>query len=279
MKEPPLDLEYARALAHELFELERQAEEHCAVLRLDPNKTAAAYEQCTAVAPSANTSVERLQFISAALLLGQIKSRKVAEKDQSTFLKMIKIKADLHKNHVYPVVHAVMPAVSHPLLARELGLSITTNPISQPTSDNFPSILPATPFALKDILADARIPTTLEDISDYHRNPDRLFDNIFDSDEEGELKVSSILSSGRALEAKLFYVVFADEGPEANSQSGLWIRFPYRNPMANFLENIAGPAESLLAYVADRTNSLARYSVPSATVGLRDWHVQLGVDR
>ncbi|KAJ7126823.1 hypothetical protein C8R44DRAFT_733548 [Mycena epipterygia] len=151
------ELQYAQTLGQELFDLERQVEEHAAILRLDPNKTAAVYEEYSATAPPVGfmpTSDARdaylnealrivtepvhtflqygiTQYVSAAMFISRIKTMQAAEKSQAVFLKVLKIKADLHANHQYATVHAAMPAVPHPFLARELGLP--TSSISQPS--------------------------------------------------------------------------------------------------------------------------------------------------
>lgn len=131
------------------------------------------------------------------------------------------------KNHVYEVVHPVIPSNLHPLLAQELGLGQPNSTQPQTTSDSaiyskpanpsidYPFVLPASPFTFEEIATFNRSPILPDDIIQYRRDPDSLFGCTFfssDSEDAGAFRVSAVMSTSD--QGKLFYVVFADEGPQ-----------------------------------------------------------------
>jgi hypothetical protein len=55
-------VEAARILAEKVFEWEKKCEEHCAILRQDPNQMTAAYLECARDAPPIGTLPPRDQW-------------------------------------------------------------------------------------------------------------------------------------------------------------------------------------------------------------------------
>ncbi|KAJ7145927.1 hypothetical protein C8R44DRAFT_972872 [Mycena epipterygia] len=243
----PLSLAQRQAeeLAKKLFNWERQVEEHCVILRVEPNRYAEAYVEYAATAPpvgftpprgefdnyiteaelalenDCTTFLDHLKFVNSAMLLCQVKTIQASEGDHATYLEMGRIRAELHKNHVYEAVHPVFPSNPHPLLAQELGLGQPNSTQPQTALENpanhyleYSLVLPACPFTFDEIATFNRSPLLPDDIVQYRKDPDSLFDYTFfssDSEDAGAFRVSAIMTTSD--QGKLFYVVFADEGP------------------------------------------------------------------
>ncbi|KAE9408906.1 hypothetical protein BT96DRAFT_913606 [Gymnopus androsaceus JB14] len=130
----------------ELFDLERLTEEHAAILRQDPNRYAAAYEQYTASAPPVaflplpeqtesytrateeiarkerKEFVDHVAVVCACMFLCRVKALAYAGENQKLFLEAAALKTKLHREHIYAPSHTVIPPNPHPLLVKELGL-------------------------------------------------------------------------------------------------------------------------------------------------------------
>jgi hypothetical protein len=112
-------------------------------------------------------------------------------------------------------------------LAKQMGVPIHSTPTTTLPPITLPASAPSTRHPLvvpADDFTSASIPTsyatakvTLEDLNRLRRNPDPLLDGGMFMSGEGEVfKVVSISTIAKAGgRDKLFYVSFADEGPEA----------------------------------------------------------------
>jgi hypothetical protein len=128
--------------------------------------------------------------------------------------------------HTYAPSYLVIPADPHPTLVRELGLNGQTpswqknapQPSLSPEEfeDDPPLVLAARAFAVKDVIAASRVAVSSDELAAYKCNPDQLPAIYFLSSatpgEEEAFRLSSILLWKKE---KFYYVVFADEGPEA----------------------------------------------------------------
>ena len=129
-------------------------------------------------------------------------------------------------HHHYTVVHTTIPQDPHPLLIQELGLNGNSAPLpltpapADPVEFEYPVILPGHPFSFKSIASCSRVPLSQDEVNGYRHNPDLIHNFTFVSatakDGTEAFQVSAILAIAKE---KLFYLVFADEGPEAVSYS------------------------------------------------------------
>ncbi|KAJ7780665.1 hypothetical protein DFH07DRAFT_793094 [Mycena maculata] len=242
-KEQPLSLDQqdAAALAQKIFEWEILSEEHAAVLRSDPNQLSEVHDQCAVNTPpvgsfpprdqfdscidkaeldlkiTATTFSERLRAISNCLFLCRVHMMLAAEKDYAMYLEMKRIRSALHNQH-YGATETILPPQLHPLLAKDLThprrLQAPTPIANDPLQ--YPMTLPARSLTFEEIGNATRVKVTGTAVAGYQRNPDCLPGHVFVSESsEGveAFRVSSILTTEN--KKTLFYLVFADEGPEA----------------------------------------------------------------
>ena|ERR1700761_2428210 len=83
----------------------------------------------------------------------------------------------------------------------------------------YPAVLPARSLTIEEI-GDVRVKVDAVDIEKYRQKPDYLPDQIFVSASSGEIeafRVSAILTT--EAKEKLYYLVFAGDGPEAYGHS------------------------------------------------------------
>ncbi|KAJ7246551.1 hypothetical protein B0H12DRAFT_1126108 [Mycena haematopus] len=248
-----------QALAEQIFGWELLVEEHAAILRADPNQYATVYEAYVDNAPpiaflpprddwqssikdckdiltrlqGCTSFSDRLMVVNACSYLCRIHLIISSEEDYKAYLEMQRIKSSL-QNAYYSqpqfqqrfLSPTPVPSDPHPLLVRELGLGVSalTTAIT-PAVPSFPTEMPAASFSF-DSLADLpRIPVTADDIAQYRQNPDSLLHSVFvcnseDSEDGPEaFQVSSMLTTQTA--GRLFYIVFADEGPSAVCHSAV----------------------------------------------------------
>jgi hypothetical protein len=107
-----------------------------------------------------------------------------------------------------------LPATLHPFLAQELRTVIDTSP--SPSTPRYPLVLPANPFTSDSVQHRARTRVTPELVKSYRRNPEPLSSQTFVSSDDEFFQVASWVTAGRGkAKETLFYVVFANKGPEA----------------------------------------------------------------
>ncbi|KAJ6494912.1 hypothetical protein DFH09DRAFT_1206226 [Mycena vulgaris] len=231
----------AEELAQKIFKWEIISEEHAAVLRSDPNQLAEVYAQCEVNTPPigsfpprdqlasciaaaelelqsmATTFSERLKAISSCLFLCRATMMLAAEDDYAVYLEMKAKRSALHNQHSYDTSQTTLPSQLHPLLAN--ALAPPRRSVSTPAANDhplqYPIGLPGRSFTFDEIGNAARVQVTGAAIAEYRRNPDRLPEEAFVSESPEGLeafRVSSILSTEN--QDKLFYLVFANEGPE-----------------------------------------------------------------
>ncbi|KAJ7080746.1 hypothetical protein B0H15DRAFT_953350 [Mycena belliarum] len=235
-------LNIAHDIGQAVFEWERLTEEHSAVLRQHPNELAVAYEELERVAPSnvlpprgdwdrciedlartlepkAVDIMDRLKAVSVLYFLCRLSMMK-AGLDPVVLLEMLRFKTSLHNNFTYEKVEMRLPARAdmHPYLAKQLGMApveTAPTPVTAPSS-LYPLVMPAVPFTVASVRHHTRTPVTAEDITRFRRNPDPLVAGIFISAETETFQVASMVVVARGDgRDRLFYLTFADEGPEA----------------------------------------------------------------
>ncbi|KAJ7044897.1 hypothetical protein C8F04DRAFT_1069939 [Mycena alexandri] len=231
-------LKIAHDIGQAVFEWERLTEEHSAVLRQHPNELAVAYEELERVAPSnvlpprddwdrciedlaralepkAVDIMGRLKAVSVLYFLCRLSMMKAGE-DPVVLLEMMRFKTSLHNNFTYEKVEMRLPARAdmHPYLAKQLGIAPVETPSTPSSLD--PLVMPADPFTAASVRHHIRTPVTAEEITRFRRNPDPLLAGIFISAETEAFQVASmvVVARGDGWD-RLFYLAFADEGPEA----------------------------------------------------------------
>ncbi|KAF9000808.1 hypothetical protein BDZ89DRAFT_694084 [Hymenopellis radicata] len=239
----PTERALVEKLGQKIFDWQRLAEEHFAVLRTDPNAYAEAWQRYAAKAPQIGTIPTRDKY-EEHISLGE----KLLEKECVTFYDHVEAANTLaylcrlqltltsefrwpvqkaireyvtarHANHQYAFSHAVIPENPHPLLREFFGGRGPDTPTSSvppaPPADEYPLVLPGQPFSWSDILQYPRESMLPTEVAFYKTNPGPLSELTFTtSGEMGDeaFRVSSFLTIGTE---KIFYLVFADEGAEA----------------------------------------------------------------
>ncbi|KAJ7821531.1 hypothetical protein B0H14DRAFT_2830952 [Mycena olivaceomarginata] len=227
----------AEELAQKIFKWEVMTEEHAAVLRSDPNQLAEVYTQCAVNTPpvgsfpprdqlagciakaeldlqiAATTFSERLTAISNCLFLCRATMMLAAEDDYAVFLEM--------KRKAFRLTAHLCRSDQHPYDTSQTELASPRRPqMSTPAANDhqlqYPTALPARSLTFDEIGNAARVEVTTAAYAGYRRNYDHLLNEIFVSESsEGieAFRVSSILITEN--QERLFYLVFAGEGPEA----------------------------------------------------------------
>jgi hypothetical protein len=119
-----------------------------------------------------------------------------------------------------------LPATLHPFLAQELRTVIDTSPSpSTPALARYPLVLPADPFTSDSVQHRARTRVTPELVKSYRRNPEPLSSQTFVSSDDEFFQVASWVTEGRGkAKETLYYVVFANKGPEAVCHSDTFFK-------------------------------------------------------
>jgi hypothetical protein len=121
------------------------------------------------------------------------------------------------QQHQYAPSHTAVPPDPHPVLARDLGLGVstTTEKPAPSTEPLYPAFLPGVAFTL-EAFSDKPRSAVSHDAFKY--NPDNIHKSIFISHGDGKymqgFRVAFILMAGKD---RIFYVVFAGEGSGAVS--------------------------------------------------------------
>ncbi|KAJ7216580.1 hypothetical protein GGX14DRAFT_562144 [Mycena pura] len=246
----PDERELARTIAQQIFGWEVLCEEHFAVLRQNMNDYAAAHEQLEEqqtpsafpprdqwdrvveeLARTLEPKAVRVKAVAALLFLVRISFMKAAENNKVA-LEVLRIRNQLHEanRENVPRVEMVLPPAGqmNPSLAKLLGVPVekatptTALPVNLPPSapsTRFPLVVPADDFTSASIqpVNPLNAQVSREELSRYRWNPDPLLDDAIFRSAEGEVfKVTAITTVAKVGgRDRLFYVTFADEGPEA----------------------------------------------------------------
>ncbi|KAJ7781507.1 hypothetical protein B0H16DRAFT_622284 [Mycena metata] len=238
-------LQLARTVAQQTFDWELLAEEHYAVLRQNMNEYAAAYEEverhdtpsafprpdqleeCMAslertLEPKAVTAIERVRATHTLMFLSRLSIMRASE-NFAVGLEVLRMRTALQYSHrdKYVKVDMVLPprAEMHPYLAKQLGLPPFQPPVAIPPSTpaaRYPIAVPADAFTSASVQHTQLMLLTPEDVMGFRQNPDPLVGCTYLSPGHKYFKLAAtmLIASGDGRE-KLFYVVFADNGPEA----------------------------------------------------------------
>ncbi|KAJ7089776.1 hypothetical protein B0H15DRAFT_271362 [Mycena belliarum] len=169
--------------------------------------------------PKAVDIMDRVKAVSVLYFLCRLSMMKAGE-DPAVFLEMMRFKTSLHNNVTYEKVEMRLPARAdmHPYLAKQLGMAPVETPSAPVTvpSSLYPLVMPAHPFTAASIHHHIRTSLTAQDIARFRQDPDPLLAGIFISAESDIFQVASMAVVARENGMdRLFYLAFADEGPEA----------------------------------------------------------------
>ncbi|KAJ7216579.1 hypothetical protein GGX14DRAFT_562142 [Mycena pura] len=173
----------------------------------------------------------RLKAVATLLFLTRISLLKAGE-DTNVYLEVLRIRNQLQyqNRENMPRVEMVLPPAGqmNPSLAKLIGAPVenatptTTLPVNLPPSapsTRLPLVIPADNFTSASIqpVNPLNAQVSWEELNRYRRNPDPLLDDAIFRSAEGEVfKVTAITTVAKVGgRDRLFYVTFADEGPEA----------------------------------------------------------------
>ncbi|KAJ7225970.1 hypothetical protein GGX14DRAFT_556708 [Mycena pura] len=228
----------AEKLAQKIFQWERLAEEHGAVLRSDENQLAGAYLECKAnMSPvgslpppeqlasciakaerdlevPATTFPQHIMAVCNCAFFCRVTLDAAAGEDYEMFMESRRLCALLHEQHF-----KANPQI--PLIPLNLAIpprNETIGNIQERESIDYPIMLPARSLTFEEFGNATHVKVSGADIECYRQNPYGLLGRVFFSenwDGEGEklFRVSTIMTTED--QGHLFYLVFAGEGPEA----------------------------------------------------------------
>ena len=91
--------------------------------------------------------------------------------------------------------------------------AVATHVSSEPTPSDYPTTLPARAFKSNEVMNLPRISLQMTELIQYQRRPELLQRETFVSFNEDEVfRIPVFITAGQE---RIFYVVYADEGPEA----------------------------------------------------------------
>ncbi|KAM6501540.1 hypothetical protein JOM56_001517 [Amanita muscaria] len=212
--------------SQDLYRYERTCEEHSAVLSRDLEGCIKVHEEYTAnsnpmsfmpprdefdrhieesekvLKKDCRTVLDHLHVVHAAYFLCRLLMKKVSEHGEHVYSEFIRRKVELDKQYLYgfPEFPAAIPVSSEP----------------EPP-DLYPNTLVARPFKSKEVMNLPRVSVQETELIQYQRRPELLLRETFMYFDEDEAKyqVIRIPVFLTADQERLFYVVYADEGPEA----------------------------------------------------------------
>lgn len=99
---------------------------------------------------------------------------------------------------------------------------VPSEPVQVVPSD-YPTTLPACAFKSEEVMNLSRVTLQAEEVIHYQRHPELLQRDTFVSlnEDEEEYEVFRIAAFITADQERIFYVVYADEGPEAVAYSSV----------------------------------------------------------
>ncbi|KAF8808767.1 hypothetical protein BYT27DRAFT_7095966 [Phlegmacium glaucopus] len=215
--------------SQDLYQYERICEEHSAILLRDLEGCTKEHQEytensnLTGFMPPCNkfdhyieesekvlkkecrTVLDHLHVVHAAYFLCWLLMTKVSEHGEHIYLEFIScmpIKAFLSKQYPY-----IFPESS----------SAAIHISSEPAPSDYPTTLVVCTFELKEVMNLPRVLLQETELIQYQCNPELLQRETFVSfnEDEADYKVFHILAFITADQERAFYVVYADEGPEA----------------------------------------------------------------
>ncbi|KAH9970524.1 hypothetical protein BGW80DRAFT_1329785 [Lactifluus volemus] len=217
--------------SQDLYQYEKTCEEHSAVLRKDLEGSTKAHQEYTAnsnpmgftpprdefdryieesekvLKKECKTLLDHLHVVHAAYFLCRLLMRKMSEHGEHVYLEFIRRKVELDKQYPY-VFPPESPSVVIP---------------SEPAKSDYPLTLSARAFGSKEVMNLPRVSLEETDLIQYRRRPELLQRETFVSfnEDEAEYEAFRIPAFLTANQQKIFYVVYADEGPEAVAFSSI----------------------------------------------------------
>ena len=146
--------------------------------------------------------------------------RKVSEHGEHVYLEFIRRKVELEyvlvfRSSVLIPINAFL-SKQYPYVFPEEPLA-AINVSSEPAPSDYPKTLAARGFKSNEVMNKPRVSLQETDLIQYQRRPELLQRATFVSfnEDEAEYEVFRIPAFITAGQERIFYVVFADEGPEA----------------------------------------------------------------
>ncbi|KAK2467547.1 hypothetical protein APHAL10511_000402 [Amanita phalloides] len=212
--------------SQDLYRYERTCEEHSAVLRRDLGGCTKAYQEYTAnsnpmgfmpardefdlyveesekvLKKECRTMLDHLHVVQAAYFLCRLLMRMVSEHGEPVYLEFIRRKVELDKQYPYVFPESPAAAIHVP---------------SEPAPSDYPATRAARAFKSNEVMNLPRVLLQEAELIQYQRCPELLQRETFMSfnEDEAEYEVFRIPAFITADQERIFYVVYADEGPEA----------------------------------------------------------------